>query len=33
MNNRKTSIMSRDKEAEEILQEIKETLDLKIEGG
>jgi hypothetical protein len=32
-NNPEMSIMRRDKEVEEMLQEIRETQDLKIEGG
>jgi hypothetical protein len=32
-NNPETSIMRRDKEVEEMLQEIKESWDLKREGG
>jgi hypothetical protein len=33
MNSPETSIMRRDKEVEDMLQEIKESQDLKIEGG
>jgi hypothetical protein len=32
-NNPETSIMSRDKEVKDMLQEIKESLGLEIEGG